>query len=385
MHEQLINGESNSMNKNTSIPTLTIIIPVYNGQKYIEATVQNIFRSSFQNLELLLIDDGSTDRSPEICDKCARLDARIRVFHKPNEGIAKTRNFGLDHASGDYIGFCDQDDEISADMYGIMLERIISDGSHAAICGCYRKKQHDKTVVYEEYTDALFEGEAVRDKLLYPMLFRGFDEHTNEEIRIYPTIWKCIISRQFARENRLMFKSFVNHEDDLIMLTLLLLKADKISTLSHIFYYWNTNVDSETFHFRGRYINDLEHRQMLFTDYMENLLIDHAVPTDIIRKYVYTLHCRNALEVLDNTALSHEKYAAKMRRLHHNQSIVSIRTSKDHVGPHKGFVRNRLIIPLLRKGHIIYAYFLNRVINYIRFFVEKHHVAEVLERRIKKA
>lgn len=80
-------------------PKLSIIIPVYNGEKVVGNTVQSVLNSSYQNLELLLVDDGSTDSSFELCSKCAEEDSRIKVYHKENEGIAATRNYGLDHAS----------------------------------------------------------------------------------------------------------------------------------------------------------------------------------------------------------------------------------------------------------------------------------------------
>ena len=115
---------------------LSIIIPIYNGENYIQSTIHSVLNSSYQNLEILLIDDGSTDHSLELCQREADLDSRIKVYHKENEGIACTRNYGLRHAYGEYIGFCDQDDEISCKMYTIMMHRIITDGSQAAICGC---------------------------------------------------------------------------------------------------------------------------------------------------------------------------------------------------------------------------------------------------------
>lgn len=85
---------------------LSIIVPVYNGEQHIENTVRNILDSSYQNLELLLIDDGSSDGSLALCQKLAKADSRIRVFHKENGGIGDARNFGLTHATGDYIGNC---------------------------------------------------------------------------------------------------------------------------------------------------------------------------------------------------------------------------------------------------------------------------------------
>lgn len=364
---------------------LSIIIPIYNGEPYIENTIRNILSSAYQNLELLLIDDGSTDDSLAICEKCAKSDARIKVYHKDNGGIADARNYGLDHAAGDYIGFCDQDDEISDEMYRKMMRRLLSDGSQAAVCGCYRKKRDDQIIIYEKYTDAVFGKQAIRENLLFPMLFKGFDDYTAREICIYPSIWKCIIARQLIEDAQLRFYSYVNHEDDLLMMLQLLLKAEKISTLSEPLYYWNTNIHSETYNCRGRYADDLETKQQKLMDYIVGELRANGVQDIVTEKYLYVLHCRNALQILDNFSLSKEKYAAKIKKIRRSKSIRYIQSAQTVVKPAKGFVRNTVIISLLRKRRIAAAYFMNRVIDAVRFYVEKHHIAERLERRMKGA
>ena len=95
-------------------PLVSIIVPVYNAEKYLEECIDSIFTQTYPNLEVLLIDDGSKDRSGEICDKYASKDSRIVVHHKPNSGVSRTRNYGLDHCHGDWIAFVDSDDYIDS-------------------------------------------------------------------------------------------------------------------------------------------------------------------------------------------------------------------------------------------------------------------------------
>ena len=109
-------NQTSSQNIASDAPKLSIIIPVYNGEHYIENTVRSVLSSSWHDLELLLIDDGSTDSSLAICNRLAETDTRIKVYHKANGGIAEARNYGLIHANGNHIGFCDQDDESGRDM-----------------------------------------------------------------------------------------------------------------------------------------------------------------------------------------------------------------------------------------------------------------------------
>ena len=106
------------------MPEISIIIPVYNVEKYLENCIQSILNQTFKNFELILVDDGSTDKSGEICDKYEKIDSRIKVIHKNNGGLSSARNAGLDIASGKYIGFVDSDDSIHSRMYEILYDLI---------------------------------------------------------------------------------------------------------------------------------------------------------------------------------------------------------------------------------------------------------------------
>ena len=99
------------------MPQISVIVPVYNVEKYIDRCVRSILGQSFSDFELILVDDGSPDSCPANCDEYAQLDTRVRVIHKINCGITDARNAGLDVAQGEYIGFVDSDDYISPDMY----------------------------------------------------------------------------------------------------------------------------------------------------------------------------------------------------------------------------------------------------------------------------
>lgn len=104
------------MNTNSFSPMVTVIMPVFNSEKYVNNTITTIINQTYKDFELLLIDDGSTDQSDIICDKWAAKDSRIRVFHKKNGGICSARNLGLTNARGKYIAFCDNDDEYDQNL-----------------------------------------------------------------------------------------------------------------------------------------------------------------------------------------------------------------------------------------------------------------------------
>lgn len=104
---------------------ISVVVPVYNTKEYLERCINSLLKQTYSDMEIILVDDGSTDGSGEVCDRFAAGDGRVRVFHKENGGSSSARNLGIENARGDYIGFVDSDDYVDADMY----ERL-----YAAVC-----------------------------------------------------------------------------------------------------------------------------------------------------------------------------------------------------------------------------------------------------------
>jgi len=107
---------------------ISVIVPVYNIQEYLERCVHSICEQTYKNLEIILVDDGSTDGSGELCEKLAKEDDRIRVFHKKNGGSSSARNLGIREATGEYLGFIDSDDYVEPDMYELLADGIVRYG-----------------------------------------------------------------------------------------------------------------------------------------------------------------------------------------------------------------------------------------------------------------
>lgn len=124
---------------------ISVIIPVYNSAKYLKRCIDSIINQTFQNIEIILIDDGSTDGSAEICDSYVS-DRRFKILHKANEGQAKARNIGLDVASGDFISFVDSDDRIEVDTFEYCLGHLQSSDVDAVIFDCLMSEEIEKPV-----------------------------------------------------------------------------------------------------------------------------------------------------------------------------------------------------------------------------------------------
>lgn len=116
-------------------PLISVIVPVYKAEPYLQRCVDSIRNQTHSNLEIILVDDGSPDRCGEMCDAFARKDSRIRVFHKENGGQSSARNLGLDNMTGDYVGFVDSDDWIEPGMYERLYDLISTHDAQIACCG----------------------------------------------------------------------------------------------------------------------------------------------------------------------------------------------------------------------------------------------------------
>jgi len=123
---------------------ISVIIPVYKAEAYLKECVRTIQKQTYANLEIILVNDGSPDRSGDICDEIAGEDKRVKVIHKSNSGAASARNAGLDSAKGEFIAFVDSDDTIEENMYECLYDRITETTADICICGF--------KVLYENYT-----------------------------------------------------------------------------------------------------------------------------------------------------------------------------------------------------------------------------------------
>lgn len=125
------------------MPKVSIIIPVYNAEKYLKVSVDSAIKQTFQDFELIIVDDGSSDDSLGICTEFARSDARIRVFSQTNQGVSAARNKGMECANGEYIIFIDADDRMHPEMLEILVKSCEETHTDIAICGVLTCKEND--------------------------------------------------------------------------------------------------------------------------------------------------------------------------------------------------------------------------------------------------
>ena len=135
---------------------ISIIVPVYNISECIEGCIKSILNQSYSNIEIILVDDGSTDGSGSICDKYKEIDSRVVVLHKENGGLSDARNKGLEIAKGDYIGFVDGDDVIHKDMYNTLLRQLLLYDADISICRFQKFTDKDKNSILNSINNTVY-------------------------------------------------------------------------------------------------------------------------------------------------------------------------------------------------------------------------------------
>lgn len=170
---------------------ISVIVTAYNIAPYLERGVKSILNQTYRNLEIILVDDGSTDGGGEICDRLAGQDDRLIVIHKENRGPGDARNVGMDIAKGSFIGFVDGDDWIDADMYERMLGAALSWQADMAICR-YRRVYRDHTEDASTNRAAVFEGQEALQVYV----------EEREEYDIQNAAWNKLYRREVLQELR---------------------------------------------------------------------------------------------------------------------------------------------------------------------------------------
>lgn len=152
---------------------LSVIVPVYNVEKYLLECVNSIQTQTYKDLEIILVDDGSKDKSGEICDEIAASDPRVSVVHKQNGGLMAAWKTGVTYANGEYIGFVDSDDWIDEDMYSVLIESAEKDKADLVVCGLVKEYENGQQIYAGNIPkQGLYIGKEIEEKI-YPVYFSG--------------------------------------------------------------------------------------------------------------------------------------------------------------------------------------------------------------------
>ena len=235
--------------RQVSQPKVSIIVPVYNVQEYLDRCINSLKNQSLTDIEIILVDDSSTDSSLEICKRSADEDLRIKVIHKVNEGAGLARNEALKVATGEYIGFLDSDDYVEVDMFKTLYEKAIKYNSDLVMSGVlfvdgnmFKESGERVRKTYFE-KDTHFETEEELKKLKMGIV--GATPQDADDSKYGMSIWKNLFKSEIIKKNNIIFESEreILSEDAIFMIDYISC-IDKATGINEAFYNYCRKEDS---------------------------------------------------------------------------------------------------------------------------------------------
>ena len=216
-------------------PLISIIVPVYRVESYLSRCVDSLLAQTYQNLEIILVDDGSPDQCPAICDACAERDVRVKVIHQENKGLSGARNAGIDAASGEYLAFVDSDDYVSPHFIEELYQLLQDTGCAIGQCR-FSYVKGDGLVEESDSAFCIYRGESLMEQLYGP----------EEKATCFVVAWNKLYRAELFKETGIRYPEGRIHEDEATTYRLFH-EAKKLAFLDRALYgYYTENGGSIT-------------------------------------------------------------------------------------------------------------------------------------------
>lgn len=303
------------------MPKISVIIPVYNAEKYLKECIDSVLNQTFDDFEVLIINDGSTDESGKICDEYAQKDARVKVFHKENGGVSSARNLGLDNAKGEWITFVDSDDYISEDYFQPILKYCEQDyiivNSHEIL--------GDKKTVYRSFDSQTL---VLDDFLNQYNLYNDF-----------ATPWAKFFKKEIILNNKIRFNEKLSRSEDVIF------------NLEYIIHCKSIGISSKTSYNYRRVPGSLSHKNVNLMDaeyiytHIYSLLKAYFNNPEFISRHSSYSTMRYFFTTLYSNLNKKEKkqILKKLIKKHKKQLLKSVEGQRIHLIPVKWLIHFELI------------------------------------------
>lgn len=303
------------------LPLVSVIVPVYNVEKYIDVCIESIINQTYKNIEILLIDDGSTDDSGKKCDLWKNKDKRINVIHKKNSGLGLTRNVGILKSTGKYITFVDSDDELRPEMIEKLVYGINLYHSDACVGGYSRINEKSKTLYSKEYGQIYFENKNDVKNSFIPKLIGGLP---NKHDSIKMSVWNVLFSTKIIKQNKLLFISERKIlSEDIIWDINYFINCNKVQLIKSTDYLYRIRSGSLTDQIKYD-PNNLKKVKDLYL-YEEKLIRKYKIDGDsnLRLKKLFFINLRGCL-IQDTVALSGNKRIDNIQKIFNDGLVTKI-------------------------------------------------------------
>ena len=221
---------------------VSIIVPIYNAQSYLNRCLDSLLAQTLEEIEIILINDGSKDGSLAICREYAQRDARVIVIDQENAGVSAARNAGIDRATGQYIGFVDPDDWAEPQMYECMYEKIQALGCPVCFCNYYKDDKNNSVPKRFKVKKDLLNKQEVIKIIVSNMV--GADDIMPHYNYVMGCVWRCLYERSFIEKHHLRFEESIGFMEDLVFNVSALLKVDSLCIVPEFLYHYVQNPKS---------------------------------------------------------------------------------------------------------------------------------------------
>ncbi|WP_161522471.1 glycosyltransferase [Caldibacillus thermoamylovorans] len=340
------------------IPKVSIIVPLYKAESNLKQCIDSILSQTIRDFELILVNDGSPDRSGDIAEEYKSKDSRVIVIHQSNQGVAKARNTGIHSANGEYIGFVDADDWIESNMYFEMYNMAKSSSADIVICG-YVKGNNSK--INEEQpplNDGIYYSKDIVNKIITPMVGTIEKNLVSWKYRVMGSVWRNIFKKELLIDHNLYFNKDLSYSEDLIFCIESLLKSKKIAVINRPFYHYRISERSLS----NGYRNDL-FENLLVVDNNIRKLLDGKLAPEILDSRTMVI-ARKAIinEMNKGNPNCFIKKMKNIRKILNNDKIRDVYTRVKLKGYKYsdififGCIKYKLILPLT-----LFYYIKNRI------------------------
>ena len=289
---------------------VSVVIPVYNVEKYLKECIDSVIRQTYTNWELILIDDGSCDKSGEICDEFSNRDSRIHVLHQINQGVSFARNKGIEAAKGEYLIFIDSDDWIDDQMFEEMIKAITDRKADACYCDRYYKDQGKIINALPDTFPELIDAKNVLIK------------HLHYEFIASP----CLGMIKRDKIKHCYFDTEIHILEDWEYNFRMLSKLDTITILKKPFYHYRTVIGSAS----KSKLNPKKLTCFLIPNKVNQYIQTHNLPYEVEAKYIPIFLINHMLVILANNdfEIQYSNYLKKESRKHFFYALKSKHVSK---------------------------------------------------------
>ncbi len=254
------------------MPAISVIVPAYNAEKYIVNCVESVRKQTFQDWEMVIVNDGSKDSTRQLCDQCAAADERIRVIHlRKNAGVSNARNVGLSNATGSHIAFLDVDDRYEFHCLQTLWDTMQAAGADSAACAHLNLWSNGAKSTEISLPAGVYDAEGIREKIVYPLLgerltqpiFNGF-------------IWRYLYSVDIIRQAKITFEG-AYLEDELFLMEYFC-NAKKLAVTEEPLYRYFLNPSSATHRYMADFMQVFSRFMERKEELAERYQLSHARP-----------------------------------------------------------------------------------------------------------